>query len=35
VKKLVDDFKIETKKFTLKAQSQFARYKKFTREQVD
>lgn len=35
MKKLVDDFKIENKKFSLKAQAEFAKYKKFTREQID
>lgn len=35
VKKLVDDFKIENKRQTLKAQAEFTKYKKYTREEVD
>lgn len=35
VKKLIDDFKIENKKQILKAQAEFTKYKKYTREEVD
>jgi molecular chaperone DnaK (HSP70) len=35
VKKIVNDFKIENKKYGLKFQNEFTKYKKYTKEQVE